>query len=109
MSLSSALSVAMSGLSANQTALSIVTSNVANAQTAGYVARQAIQVEVSNGNSGDSVAVTGVNRQIDSYVQAQLWTESAGAAYADQTSSVLQSLQNVYGTPGNAGTLETTP
>lgn len=108
MSLSSALSVAMSGLSANQTALSIVTSNVANAQTAGYVARQAIQVEVSNGNSGDSVAVTGVNRQIDSYVQAQLWTESAGAAYADQTSSVLQSLQNVYGTPGNAGTLETT-
>ena len=57
MSLSSALSIAMSGLSANQTALSVVTSNVANAQTPGYVARQATQVEVSNGNSGDSVAV----------------------------------------------------
>jgi flagellar hook-associated protein 1 FlgK len=107
MSLSSALSIAMSGLSANQTALSIVTSNVANAQTAGYVARSATQVEVSNGNSGDSVAVTGVSRLVDQYVQSQLRTESAGAGYADQMSSTLTQLQNVYGTPGDTGTLET--
>jgi flagellar hook-associated protein 1 FlgK len=108
MSLSSALSIAMSGLSANQTALSIVTSNVANAQTPGYVARSATQVEVSNGNSGDSVTITGVNRQVDQYIQSQLRTETAGGGYADQMSNVLTRLQNVYGTPGNAGTLETT-
>ena len=38
MSLGSALAIAMSGLRANQSALSIVSSNIANAQTPGYVA-----------------------------------------------------------------------
>ena len=40
MGLSSALASAMTGLRANQAALSIVSSNVANAQTPGYVARR---------------------------------------------------------------------
>ena len=107
MSLSSALSIAMSGLSANQTALSITSSNVANAQTPGYVARSPDQVEVNSGDSGASVLISGVNRQLDQYLQSQLRTETSGGAYADQISSVLQQLQSVYGTPGSAGTLET--
>jgi flagellar hook-associated protein 1 FlgK len=36
-----------------------------------------------------------------------LRTETSGGAYADQMASVLTQLQSVYGTPGNAGTLET--
>lgn len=108
MSLSSALSIAMSGLTANQAALSIVTSNVANAQTPGYVARSATQVEVNNGNSGVGVSVTGVNRQLDQYLQAQVRTETGGAGFADQMSNILAQLQNVYGSPGGDGTLETT-
>jgi flagellar hook-associated protein 1 len=107
MSLSSALSIAMSGLTANQSALSITSSNVANAQTPGYVARSTDQVEVNTGDTGASVSVTGVNRQLDQYLQAQLRTETSGGAYADQMSSVLTQLQSVYGTPGSAGTLET--
>jgi flagellar hook-associated protein 1 len=107
MSLSSALSIAMSGLSANQTALSITSSNVANAQTPGYVTRSPDQVEVNTGDSGASVLISGVNRQLDQYLQSQLRTETSGGAYADQISSVLQQLQSVYGTPGSAGTLET--
>ena len=49
MSLSSALSTAMAGLRANQAALSIVSSNVANAQTAGYVAQSVNQFELAGG------------------------------------------------------------
>jgi flagellar hook-associated protein 1 len=107
MSLGSALSIAMSSLSANQAALSIVTSNVANAQTPGYVARTATQVQVNDGDFGTGVIVTGVNRQLDQYVQSQLRTETAGAGYAGQMSSVLTQLQSVYGTPGDTSTLET--
>jgi len=44
MSLSSALSTIMAGLSTNQAALSIVSSNVANSQTPGYVTRTLDQV-----------------------------------------------------------------
>ncbi len=106
MGLSSALATAMSGLRANQAALSITSSNVANAQTPGYVTQSVNQVEVASGGIGSSVEVTGVNRELDTYVQSQLRTETAGGAYADQMSNILGQLQSVYGTPGGAGTLE---
>jgi flagellar hook-associated protein 1 FlgK len=107
MSLSSALSIAMSGLRANQAALSIVSGNVANANTPGYVSQTLVQDQIVTGSTGSGVRVIGVNRTLDTYVQSQLRTENAGGAYADQIANVLGQLQNVYGTPGDDGTLET--
>jgi flagellar hook-associated protein 1 FlgK len=106
MSLGSALATAMSGLRANQAALAIVSSNIANAQTPGYVTQSVNQVETVTGDIGASVIVTGVNRQLNQFIQAQLRSETSGGAYADQIASVLTQLQSVYGTPGEAGTLE---
>jgi flagellar hook-associated protein 1 len=107
MGLSSALATAMSGLRANQAALSIISSNVSNAQTPGYVAQNPNQIEVGSGDFGSTVMTTGVNRQLDLFVQNQLRTETGGGAYATQTSNILNQLQSVYGTPGGEGTLET--
>jgi flagellar hook-associated protein 1 len=107
MGLSSALATAMSGLSANQAALSIISSNVANAQTPGYVTQSTNQVEVSSGSFGSTVTTTGVNRALDVFVQNQLRTETSGGTYSTQISNILGQLQSVYGTPGGAGTLET--
>lgn len=107
MGLSSALASAMSGLRANQAALSIVSSNVANSQTPGYVAQTPNQIEVTTGDFGSTAKTTGVSRDIDSYVQNQLRTETGGSGYADQMANILKQLQNVYGSPGNSGTLET--
>jgi flagellar hook-associated protein 1 FlgK len=107
MGLSSALATAMSGLRANQAALSITSSNIANAQTAGYVTESANQVALASGGYDTGVQTTGVNRELDTFVQNQLWTETGGSGYADQTSNILGQLQSVYGTPGGTGTLET--
>ena len=107
MGLSSALATAMSGLRANQAALSIISSNVSNAQTPGYVTQNPNQIEVASGDFGSTVSTTGVNRQLDLFVQNQLRTETGGGAYATQTSNILNQLQSVYGTPGGQGTLET--
>ncbi len=107
MGLSSALATAMSGLRANQASLSIISSNVANAQTPGYVTQNPNQIEVTSGGFGATVTTTGVNRQLDLFVQNQLRTETSGGAYADQISNILGQLQSVYGTPGGDGTLET--
>jgi flagellar hook-associated protein 1 len=109
MSLSSALATAMAGLRVNQAALSIVSSNIANAQTPGYVSRTLDQVEVagSSADQGASVRDVGVGRQLDQFLQSQLRTETSGGAYADQMSTVLAQLQSLYGTPGGTGTLET--
>jgi len=106
MGLSSALSTAMSALHANQASLSIISSNVANAKTPGYVTQNVNQIEVPSGTHGSSVSVTGVNRQLDLFVQSQLRTETSGGGYATQISNILGQLQSVYGTPGGDGTLE---
>ena len=107
MGLSSALASAMSGLRANQAALSIVSSNVANSQTPGYVVQTPNQIEVTTGDFGSTAMTTGVSRELDTYVLNQLRTETGGSGYADQMANILKQLQNVYGTPGNSGTLET--
>ncbi|PIT01690.1 flagellar basal body rod protein FlgC [Bradyrhizobium nitroreducens] len=106
MGLSSALASAMSGLRANQAALSIVSSNVANAQTPGYTVQTPNQIEVTTGDFGSTAMTTGVSRELDAFVQNQLRTETGGSGYADQMANILKQLQNVYGTPGNSGTLE---
>jgi len=108
MGLSSSLATAMSGLRATQASLSIISSNIANAQTPGYVTQNANQIEVASGGAGSTVLTTGVNRELDLFVQGQLRTETSGGAYADQTANILGQLQSVYGTPGGDGTLETT-
>ena len=107
MSLASSLATAMSGLRANQAALSITSSNIANAQTPGYVTQTINQVQTFTGDAGASVNVTGVSRQLNQFVQTQLRSETSGGAYADQIATVLSQLQSIYGTPGDAGTLET--
>jgi flagellar hook-associated protein 1 len=108
MGLSSSLATAMSGLRATQASLSIISSNIANAQTPGYVTQNTNQIEVASGGVGSTVITTGVNRELDLFVQGQLRTETSGGAYADQTANILGQLQSVYGTPGGDGTLETT-
>jgi flagellar hook-associated protein 1 FlgK len=106
MSLSDALSIAMSGLRANQAAMSLVSSNVANAETPGYVRKTLNQVTVDSGSYGSNVRIAGVNRALDQYIQAQLRTENSGAGYASLRSNFLQQLQSLYGNPGSVGTLE---
>ena len=106
MSLSDALSIAMSGLRANQAAMSLVSSNVANAETPGYVRKTLDQVATNSGSYGSNVRVVGVNRELDQYIQAQLRTETSGAGYASLRSNFLQQLQSLYGNPGSVGTLE---
>jgi flagellar hook-associated protein 1 len=107
MGLSSALASAVSGLRANQAALSITSANVANASTPGYIAESSNQIEVPSGGPGSSVQVTGVTRELDTFIQGQLRTEIGGGGFADQTANILGQLQSLYGTPGGTGTLET--
>lgn len=93
----------MSGLRANQAALSLVSSNVANAETPGYVRKTSNQVQMSTGNG---VQTIGVNRTLDEYIQTQLRTETSGASYATTRSNFLSNLQSVYGDPDSSATLE---
>src|SRR3569623_977121 len=106
MGLTQALAPAMSGLRANQAALSLVSSNVANVETPGYVRKTVNQVQTTTGTGSAGVSVVGVNRELDVYVQKQVLTETSGASYATTLSNALQRLQGIYGDPSSNTTLE---
>ncbi len=103
MSLSQALSAALSGVNTTQQSLSVIAGNVANANTPGYVDESVNQVEVGTvGAGGTSVETSGINRNLNQLLQSQLWTETSGGSYADMTSTLYQQLQNIYGTPNSS-------
>jgi flagellar hook-associated protein 1 FlgK len=106
MSLADALSIAMGGLRANQATMSLVSSNVANAETPGYVRKTTDQVTSITGSTGSGVNIVGINRELDEYIQTQLRAETSGASYASVKSNFLQQLQSLYGDPNSTGTLE---
>ncbi len=106
MSLTQALNTASSGLKVTQSAMSIVASNVANAQTPGYV-RKSLQVtSIAAGDAGNSVRIAAVQRELDEYLQKQLRVESAGGSYADLRATFYQRLQAIYGDPSSSSSLE---
>src|SRR3954465_8282963 len=107
MSLAQALSTAVSGLRVSQAGMALVASNVANAETPGYVRKTMDQVATAAGGSGGSVRVSAINPELDLYIQRQLRTETSGGAYADLRASFYQRLQQLYGDPGSPTTLET--
>jgi flagellar hook-associated protein 1 FlgK len=107
MSLAQALSTAVSGLRATQAGMAIVSANVANAETPGYVKKTASQIETAAGDLGVSVRVDSVNRILDQYIQRQLRVETSGANYADLRAQFYDQLQTVYGVPGSDSAFET--
>ena len=57
MSLTQAMNTAVAGMRTTQSALALVSANVANAETPGYVRKTLTQVTTSAGSSGVSVQI----------------------------------------------------
>src|SRR5262249_4632118 len=107
MSITQALNTSLSGLRATQAGMAIVASNVANAQTPGYV-RKSLQLQaIAATATGSSVQVAAVTREFDQYIQRQLRVETAGGAYADLRAEFYSRIQTLLGAPGSDGSLET--
>ena len=103
MGLSTSLNTAIAGLNATQVGIGVVSQNVSNAGTTGYVRRT---VSTSDSLSGHTVG-TQVQRLLDKIVQHQLWQESAGAAYTSTRADMLSSVDKLYGAPGSTTALDT--
>lgn len=106
MGLSTSLNTAIGGLNATQLGIGVVSQNVANAGTAGYVRRS---VSTADSLSGLTIGVQSsqVQRLLDKIVQHQLWQEASGAAYTSTRASALSNLDKLYGAPGSATALDT--
>lgn len=105
MSLTQALNIASSGLKATQSGMALVASNVANAQAPGYVRKTMLLTSVAASANGNSVRIAAVQRELDTYLQKQLRTETSGGAYADTRATFYDRLQQIYGDPNSDSAL----
>ncbi|MCJ2097011.1 flagellar hook-associated protein FlgK [Methylobacterium sp. J-072] len=101
-----ALSTATAGLAATQAAINLVSQNVANSGTAGYVKRTLSTVATGTNNSG--VATGTITRSFDAAALKQLRLETSGAAYTSTKAGIASQLDSLYGTPGSAASMDGT-
>ncbi|TXM64660.1 flagellar hook-associated protein FlgK [Methylobacterium sp. WL120] len=99
-----ALSTATAGLAATQAAIGVVSQNIANAGTVGYVKRTLSSVTTGPYNSG--VATGAVARSFDAAALRQLRSETSGAAYTSTKSTIVTQLDKLYGMPGSSTALD---
>ncbi|WP_027172291.1 flagellar hook-associated protein FlgK [Methylobacterium sp. 10] len=99
-----ALNTAAAGLKTTQAAIGIVSQNIANVGTTGYVRRTLDTVAQGPGNSG--VAIGTINRIIDENSVKQLRLETSGASYTGMMADVRTQLDKLYGIPGTTSALD---
>ena len=107
MSLSNALSNAVSGLVAASRGTEVVASNLANALTPGFARREMQLSPRPHISAGGGVHVDGVVRIVRSSVLAQTRTASAETSRADTLASFHGAVSASIGVPGEAGALAT--
>ncbi|WDE12107.1 flagellar hook-associated protein FlgK [Thalassomonas haliotis] len=99
----SMLSNGLSGLTASQIALNVVSNNIANSNVAGYTRQQTVNSAlISNSNnslsSGSGVEVSAINRITDDYLNNNLWRSNSSygfnQAYSDYLGVTEQLLAN---------------
>ena len=96
------LSIAASGLAASSAALNVTAQNISNASTPGYVRETINQSElntpentgVTNAMALSGVRVTGINRDVSTYLQGQVYSTGSAAAAADGNVTNLTNVGN---------------
>ncbi|MFA5041580.1 MAG: flagellar hook-associated protein FlgK, partial [Bdellovibrionales bacterium] len=95
MSLSGALSVALSGLKTCTTAVQISAGNISNAQTEGYTQKSLSLSSVAGGASTGGVEVTGYTRLTNSVLITTLNNATSTASYYSTQNSYLSQVQTI--------------
>ncbi|WP_281968863.1 flagellar hook-associated protein FlgK [Roseovarius nanhaiticus] len=104
MSITSALSSALSGLAANSRAAGVVSANLANIQTEGY-GRREIALSQDAVATGGGVRVSGIIRHVDSAVLSDRRAADSDLAQSQTRANFLKGVQASIGTPDSNGSL----
>jgi len=100
MSLSSILNIANSGLQTAQTQLRVVSDNVSNVNTPGYVRKIAEQVSLTSQGVGSGVEVGRVRLATDRFLQAASLNAGAESSRQGVRYELYDRIQSLFGDPG---------
>jgi flagellar hook-associated protein 1 FlgK len=107
MSLDIARLVAFSGISAAELQISVASSNISNADTAGYTRKTANQVADVTGGLGTGVSITGISSNVDQLLLKSLIGANSELGAAGTTSSYMTELKPLFGSASTSGTSTT--
>lgn len=108
MSLIIALQSAVSSLQANQIALEIASSNVANANTEGYTRKSVSQETRVVDTRGAGVNITGVVRKVDEHLLREMRIQSSDLGATDARDFYYQRMQSLFGSLLNDSAISAT-
>ena len=100
MSLNAIINTASSGLATAQTQLRVVSDNVSNVNTPGYVRKIAEQRTLSSNGVGSGVEVARIRLATDRFLQAASLNAGAEAARTGVRYELYDRIQSLFGDPG---------
>lgn len=106
MSISGGLSAALSGLTAANKAVEVISNNIANATTAGYGRRVLLTESRAVGGSGQGVRIIGIRRESDLALQNDRRQAQAATAASTTRAAFLSKLEQAVGTTDSSVSLQ---
>ncbi|MCC5970370.1 MAG: flagellar hook-associated protein FlgK [Pararhodobacter sp.] len=101
MSINSAISAAMSGLTAQSRAIEVISANVANSMTEGYASRLMTLSSAVIGGVGGGVRIVGVDRQTDPILAGLMRQASGATAGTGAQFEFWSRIEQAIGLPGD--------
>ena len=104
-SLTQALSIALSGLQTNQAQMAVASKNISNAQTPGYTAKTADLASVDYAASFGGVKVTGYERATNTALTINYNLATSSASYSSTQNTYMQQVQTILNSTSSNPTL----
>lgn len=106
MTLGLSLNNALSGLKANQQAISVLSHNISNANTDGY-SRQVLEQSALYVNGvGSGVRIDDIVRKVDKYLQRAVQTQGSAVGRTEVVNQYFERINVLLGAPGGTTTLD---
>ncbi len=99
MSLNTILNVATSGMMAAQTGLRVVSDNIANINTAGYVRKTIAQSNLVSNGMGVGVNIDAIKRATDKFMAAASLNGASDAGRTSVVATAMDNAQKLFGDP----------
>lgn len=103
MSLNSIMNIATSGMSTAQTQLRVISDNVSNINTPGYIRKIGDQQSVANQGIGAGVEIARIRLATDRFLQVASLNASSQSANQAVQYELYDSIQSLFGDPGKEG------
>lgn len=103
--LSSILLTGLSAMRANQTAMGVVSQNIANASTAGYVRTDVTLAPRSSLGPGGGVEISGIKRAADRFLATASYIAEASRGASAARADILARAQSDFGDPNADNTM----